>query len=149
MTSPRFCAGCQRQTRTRLGLAWPALVVIFSLLPALSPVASAEDELTFEPGSETACESTVQQSSAASAIVASQGDNTNQCAPDLQFGNTGNLEPAPAAPPASERPDGDGDGLYDDDELEVYGTDPSWWDTDGDGAGDGAEVYYGTDPLAG
>jgi hypothetical protein len=44
------------------------------------------------------------------------------------------------------RPDGDGDGLYDDDESEVYFTDDSTWDTDGDGSGDGEEVYYGTDP---
>jgi hypothetical protein len=43
--------------------------------------------------------------------------------------------------------DRDGDGLYDDDETGVYGTNPDVYDTDGDGSGDGEEVYYGTDPL--
>jgi hypothetical protein len=40
-----------------------------------------------------------------------------------------------------------GDGLYDDDEKAVYGTTPDVFDTDGDGPGDGEEVYLGTDPL--
>src|SRR5688572_29874350 len=35
------------------------------------------------------------------------------------------------------RPDRDGDGLYDDDETGVYGTNPDAFDTDGDGVGDG------------
>lgn len=48
---------------------------------------------------------------------------------------------------ALDRPDFDGDGLYDDDETDVYGTDQYIYDTDGDGVGDGEEVYYGTDPL--
>jgi hypothetical protein len=47
------------------------------------------------------------------------------------------------------RPDRDGDGLYDDDETDVYGTNPDVYDTDGDGVGDGEEVYVGTDPLTG
>jgi hypothetical protein len=45
------------------------------------------------------------------------------------------------------RPDRDSDGLFDDDELEVYGTNPDIYDTDEDGSGDGEEVYLGTDPL--
>jgi hypothetical protein len=48
---------------------------------------------------------------------------------------------------AQDRPDRDGDGLYDDDETDVYGTNPDVYDTDGDGVGDGEEVYVGTDPL--
>jgi hypothetical protein len=62
-------------------------------------------------------------------------------------------DPAPPAEPApEERPDRDGDGLYDDDETvdginAEYGTDPDLFDTDGDGRGDGEEVYYGTDPT--
>ena len=48
---------------------------------------------------------------------------------------------------ALQRPDRDGDGLYDDDETDVYGTDPDVYDSDGDGIGDGEEVYNGTDPL--
>ena len=52
------------------------------------------------------------------------------------------------APYLSQRePDRDGDGLYDDDERNVYGTDPGNPDTDGDGPDDGQEVYDGTDPL--
>lgn len=48
---------------------------------------------------------------------------------------------------AWQRPDRDGDGLFDDDEVEVYGTNPDVYDTDGDNVGDGEEVYVGTDPL--
>jgi hypothetical protein len=43
--------------------------------------------------------------------------------------------------------DTDNDGLSDDDETTVYGTDPALEDTDGDGVGDGVEVLAGTDPL--
>ncbi len=52
------------------------------------------------------------------------------------------------APAAAQAADSDGDGLYDIDETSVYFTDPYNWDSDGDGASDGAEVYYGTDPTA-
>lgn len=48
---------------------------------------------------------------------------------------------------AGDRPDRDFDGLYDDDETDVYGTNPDVADTDGDGPDDGQEVYDGTDPL--
>lgn len=48
---------------------------------------------------------------------------------------------------ARQRADRDDDGLYDDDETDVYGTNPDVYDTDGDGVGDGEEVYLGTDPL--
>lgn len=45
------------------------------------------------------------------------------------------------------RDDTDRDGLYDDDEEDVYGTDPENPDTDGDGLKDGEEVKtYSTDP---
>jgi hypothetical protein len=43
-------------------------------------------------------------------------------------------------------PDTDGDGLADDDETNVYGTDPSLTDTDGDGFDDGVEVTLGSNP---
>ncbi len=48
---------------------------------------------------------------------------------------------------ARQRPDRDGDGLFDDDEVQVYGTNPDRFDTDSDGVGDGEEVFLGTDPL--
>ncbi len=43
--------------------------------------------------------------------------------------------------------DTDGDGLTDQEEVEVYGTDPNLQDSDGDGMTDAAEVDYGYDPL--
>jgi hypothetical protein len=42
---------------------------------------------------------------------------------------------------AAQRPDSDNDGLYDDDETNVYGTRPDVSDTDGDGVDDGEEIY--------
>jgi hypothetical protein len=50
--------------------------------------------------------------------------------------------------PLQQRPDRDGDGLFDDDETDVYGTDPDNPDSDGDGSDDGQEVYDGTDPVS-
>ncbi len=51
---------------------------------------------------------------------------------------------APPPPP----PDTDGDGLTDDDETNLHGTNPALADTDGDGLSDGDEVnVHGTDPL--
>ena len=44
--------------------------------------------------------------------------------------------------------DGDGDGVSDADEVNVYGTDPADPDSDSDGLTDGAEVFvHGTSPL--
>ena len=44
--------------------------------------------------------------------------------------------------------DSDGDGLNDDEEIDVYGTDPNDPDTDDDLFTDGEEIADGTDPLA-
>ena len=52
--------------------------------------------------------------------------------------------------PGASRPEGldsDGDLLTDEDELNVFGTDPNEMDTDGDNAADGYEVSSGTDPF--
>ncbi|WKZ57396.1 MAG: GDSL-type esterase/lipase family protein [Bdellovibrionota bacterium] len=46
------------------------------------------------------------------------------------------------------RPDADADGIYDQFEESLYGTDPTLADTDVDGVSDGEEVFTnGTDPL--
>jgi hypothetical protein len=117
--------------RVILAMMLPVMTVALGFLPALSPVAAAEDEITFEPDNAVSCEIVVQQAPEGQCIV-----------PGSQSNTTGTVPPAPAA-----RPDSDDDGLYDDDELNVYGTDPWAWDTDGDGSSDGEEVYYGTNPL--
>jgi Bacterial TSP3 repeat len=52
----------------------------------------------------------------------------------------------PAPPGPGGREDRDGDGLFDDDEMTVYGTNPDVADTDGDGPDDGQEVFDGTNP---
>lgn len=44
-------------------------------------------------------------------------------------------------------PDDDNDTLSDDDEINIYGTDPMNTDTDGDGYSDDYEVSIGTDPT--
>jgi hypothetical protein len=44
------------------------------------------------------------------------------------------------------RSDTDNDGLFNDDEIHVYGTNPNKADTDGDGRDDGQEVFDKTDP---
>ena len=41
----------------------------------------------------------------------------------------------------------DADGLEDEQEVLVHGTDPTLFDTDGDGASDGVEITFGSDPL--
>ena len=46
-----------------------------------------------------------------------------------------------------ERPDTDNDGLSDGNEVWIHGTDPLNADTDGDGVSDGDEVRAGTSPL--
>jgi hypothetical protein len=45
------------------------------------------------------------------------------------------------------RYDHDTDGLYDDEELNVFGTNPYVWDTDGDGYSDGHEDFSGSSPM--
>jgi hypothetical protein len=59
----------------------------------------------------------------------------------------GLLTRAGSAPARAQRSDRDGDQLYDDDETNVYGTNPDNPDSDCDGVRDGPEIYYGTDPL--
>lgn len=46
------------------------------------------------------------------------------------------------------KPDSDGDGLTDAEEINFYNTDPNWYDSDSDLLADGWEVKYGLNPLA-
>ncbi|MDT5101815.1 MAG: hypothetical protein QOC76_5552 [Mycobacterium sp.] len=55
------------------------------------------------------------------------------------------IDQAPQGPQAN-RSDTDNDGLFNDDEINVYGTNPNKADTDGDGRDDGQEVFDKTDP---
>jgi hypothetical protein len=52
-----------------------------------------------------------------------------------------------ATPVHAQIVDTDGDGLADNDEAQVYGTDPYDYDTDQDGTPDGVEIAAGTDPM--
>jgi hypothetical protein len=45
------------------------------------------------------------------------------------------------------RYDHDTDGLYDDEEINVFGTNPYTWDTDGDGYSDGQEDFSSSSPT--
>ncbi len=59
---------------------------------------------------------------------------------DIGYTNAAGTTPPPP-------PDTDQDLLTDDDEINIYGTDPNNPDTDGDGVRDGIEVDLGYDPL--
>ena len=62
--------------------------------------------------------------------------------------DTGTDDAAAATPATEEVIDTDGDGLTDDTEVTITGTDPTLLDTDADGVDDGTEVNInGTDPL--
>jgi hypothetical protein len=65
----------------------------------------------------------------------------------LSTGLLGALLPARIA--RAQRPDGDGDGLFDDDEANIYGTRADVFDTDGDGVGDGEEIWNRDQKLGG
>ncbi len=56
-------------------------------------------------------------------------------------------DPDKIEPPEAMGPDGDGDGLSDSDEAQVWGTLPDVADSDHDGLGDGQEIVIGTDPV--
>ncbi len=66
----------------------------------------------------------------------------------LTAGLLGTLLPARIAR-AAQHSDRDGDGLFDEDEEQVYSTNPDLFDTDGDGTGDGEEIYNRDNGLGG
>lgn len=45
--------------------------------------------------------------------------------------------------------DSDGDGLSDDEEINIYGSNPTLPDSDGDGYSDGTEIMHGYSPITG
>lgn len=68
------------------------------------------------------------------------------------YGVASNPQPAPDVPendtpPTTDGEDQDQDGIADQDELLVMGTDPQNPDSDGDGLGDGVEVSHRMNPL--
>jgi len=82
--------------------------------------------------------------------VAEDNDNYNKVNFGLTFylGDRSRTVQQPEAPVVVTPLDSDGDGLSDEDEINIYNTDPFNPDTDGDGLTDYEEVkIYGTDPL--
>lgn len=75
---------------------------------------------------------------------ATTGGNGTDQSNQTGTGANGNETPGGNATAAL---DSDGDGLSNADEINIYGTDPNKFDTDGDGVGDGQEVFNGTNPL--
>jgi hypothetical protein len=57
------------------------------------------------------------------------------------------IKPVPSYDKVSLRYDHDGDALYDDEEIGLYGTDPYNEDTDWDGYTDSQEISLGSSPL--
>ncbi len=75
------------------------------------------------------------------------GEETIDVRDGTEPSDDGPCERESLAAPTPTGPDADGDGLSDNDEVEVYGTMPDVPDTDVDGLEDGFEVTLGTDPL--
>jgi hypothetical protein len=65
----------------------------------------------------------------------------------VRYTEAGSPAVAEATVVVDPRPDADSDGLSDEEEIDIYGTDPQRPDSDGDGLSDGEEVLNtGTDP---
>ena len=66
-------------------------------------------------------------------------DNNVESSYSEELAYTIPISPPPPPPPVI---DADGDGLFDDDETDIYGTNPNKADTDGDGMNDGDELAF-------
>lgn len=122
----------------------------------------AEDNAFVEERKDPACATAVAEEAGAEEEPDSGGAPEPEEPGDTEPPDNAETGPAPDAPSGedigtpedeassgdtgTERPDRDRDGLYDDDETDVYATDPDNPDTDGDGNDDGLEVFDGTDP---
>ena len=120
------------------------------------------DAAALGPGDASAAPGTVNGGSGTALLGPDGTYRVSEVSPsDITVGGSGEWAPAPepVSEPAPEAVEGaaevdsgpldsDGDGVADDDEVNIYGTDPWLWDTDGDGLSDSEELFnLGTDPL--
>lgn len=143
-----------------------ANVPVVPSIPGANITATDGNAANIGPGSASASPGTVNGGSPGTSLLGPDGTYSVSDNPDSNV-NVGNnnvyvpTEPAPVyddtsyVEPVDSAPadvatavDSDGDGIADEDEINIYGTDPYNWDTDGDGLGDGEEAFVtGTDPL--
>jgi hypothetical protein len=83
----------------------------------------------------------------ASRDAVANDDGANWCDATTAYGDGDLGTPGAANPACPILVDTDGDGLFDSDEVNVFGTDPNNPDTDADGLSDSEDLDAGTDPL--
>ncbi|MDP9364633.1 MAG: hypothetical protein M3Q10_10490, partial [Chloroflexota bacterium] len=134
----------------RLSL-YSLIVLLLLVLAAPAAVAAQETPVaaeTAEPVATTAPEAPAPPEETPASAPEIPAPAAETPAPEQETPAATDETPAPAAGDEVTL-DPDEDGLIDEEELEI-GTDPTLFDTDGDGLGDGAEVRadgWGTDPL--